>query len=102
MVGAVVQAGDVTEPFAAGLFEVAAVLDLDLLEGLDAVGGEAGAGDIDAAVAGSSEFAERFVRLGEDPLLPAELGLKGAEDTIFPLRRAPRTSSRVVSRHWHW
>jgi hypothetical protein len=72
---------------AAGLQEGGARLLRDLLQRLQAVGGEAGAGDVDALHAGARQRHERRLGVGLQPLGLAEAALEGDRHLLGPQRQ---------------
>ena len=72
----VVEAGDLFEGFAAGVQEVFLTFFADLLDGLEAVGGEGRAHHEEVLHAFGGKGFEAFVGVGRDPLLRAEARLE--------------------------
>ncbi len=73
----VVQGGEVAVALAAGMEEDLAILLVDLLDRLQAVGREAGADHVELAQPGLRQGRDRLVGVGLQPLLLAEERLEG-------------------------
>ena len=80
--GSVVECRDVVQAAAAGLAEELVVLQRDLLQRLQAVGGEAGAQHVHAPHARGAPFLEQLVGVGLEPGLAADARLEADEALV--------------------